>query len=615
MIQMMRTLVGVALTATIAACGGGGGSAGITPGVTPGLATPASVEIFASAPQMSSSTSSSVTFTVVVKDSANQAIPNQTVTFSASSGNLSGALPSPKTGANGEAITGVSLSVGADQSNRTIVVTASAKGASQSISIPVSGTTISLVGDSSVLVGSAGTFTARAQDQAGQPIRNATLTVTSALGNAISPNTVVTDSQGAATFSYSGAASGVDTLTLTGLGATAVTTVSVSGEDFRIEAPTSNATLGVGASQAISARITSNGVPVAGRTVNFSSTRGVVSGASATTDANGRASASVSSATAGPATIVAQSGSSQTSVNVTFAATVPASLVLQANPGALPPNTNGSRANQSTIQAVVRDSAGNPVSGVVVNFSAITDGSNGAISPASGTTNANGSVSVQFTPGALPTANNGVLIRATVQGTAVSGDAMLTVSGQALFISIGSGNVISNLNNTTYEKEFSVLVTDVNGAPVGSKVVNLSVQPNSYGKGTLTFNAVAGAWGYSAGVTFCANEDTNRNGVLDTGEDFNGNGRLTPGLPVVVSPSSITTGADGFGTFKLQFGENFVPWLTTTITARASVSGTESVQTQAYALEGVSSDFVSETNPPQGTSSPFGTSTSCSSAN
>jgi hypothetical protein len=270
--------------------------------------------------------------------------------------------------------------------------------------------------------------------------------------------------------------------------------------------------------------------------------------------------------------------------------------------------------NQSALQATVRDPSGNPVTGKVVNFTALTDGSNGTISPGSGVTDANGSVVVQFVPGPLTTAANGVVIRASVQGTGVEGTTSLTVSGQALFISIASGNVISNLDVTTYQKQFRVYVTDANGAPAGNRVVNLSVYPDVYMKGALTF--VDPTWTYnSSSPTRCANEDANRNGILDVGEDINHDGRLFPGLPIVVTPASVTTGSDGFATFNLQYGENYASWLDTTITARTSVGGTESVQTQRFFLEGLSSDYSSATVPPQSQTSPFGVATSCTSPN
>jgi hypothetical protein len=612
--QYLRTLGAVLLAALMTACGGGGGSAGVTTG-TGGSTdnSPATIEVFTSAPQLSSSPNSSVTFTVVAKDASNQAIPNQTVTFSASSGNLQGALPAPHTGAAGEAITGVSLSPGADPTARNIVVTLTAGGVSKTVTIPVVGTTLSMSGDSSLLLGGVTTYTAKVVDSSGTAIPGASLTVVSSLGNTISPSTITSDAQGAATFQYTATRSGVDTLTLSGLGTTAQTSVSVSADDFRFESPASATSVVVGGTQTVTIRFLTNGIGASGQTVTFSTTRGTISPPSGTTDVNGRASAVVTSTTSGPATVIAQVGSAQSTLPLTFIATTPATLVLQANPGTVAPNTgSSSTVNRATLQAVVRDASGNPVSGRVVNFSAITDGSNGTISPGSGTTDSNGAVVAQFIPGPLTTASNGVLIRATVQGTSISGDASLTVSGQALFISIATSNEINNLDPTTYKKDFSVYVTDAQGAPV-SRVVDLSVFPDTYLKGTLHKPFLNQPWMYNGTPTACPNEDViNKDGILQAGEDTNGDGRLTPGLPVVVAPASVTTAANGFATFSLTYGENFAPWLIVSITARASVGGTESVQSQVYNVLGSASDFNSP-NPPAGHISPFGTVASYSS--
>ena len=124
MIRGIKFAGGLLLASLLAACGGGGGSAGDTNGGGGGeqRPTPAALEVFTSAPELTSAANSSLTFTVVVKDSSNQAIPGQTVTFAASSGNLVGALPAPSTGDAGEAITGVSLQPGTDRSNRNISV-------------------------------------------------------------------------------------------------------------------------------------------------------------------------------------------------------------------------------------------------------------------------------------------------------------------------------------------------------------------------------------------------------------------------------------------------------------------------------------------------------------
>lgn len=590
-------------------------------------AVPAALELFASSAQLSSAPNSTVSFTVAVKDAQNRAMPRQTVTFTASSGNLIGALPAKLTGSAGEPVTGITLSPGNDRSNRDILLTATSGSVSQTMTVAVTGTTLSLVGDNSVLLGATSTFTVTARDSATQPIAGAAIAVSSGLGNGLVPATLVTDSVGTARFTYRGTNSGLDTVTAHGLGTTATANVAISAEDFAFESPAINTPVAIGTSQIATVRLLSGGLPATGRVVTFSTTRGAISNASAVTDATGRASTTLSSTTSGPANIVARAGTAQALLPITFLATTPATLVLQANPGAVPPNATGSAANQVTLQATVRDAAFNPVAGRIVNFTALSDLSNGTISPGSGVSDANGMVSVQFIPGALTTANNGVRIQATVQGTAVTGIANLTVNGQALFISIGKGKVIGARDEPVYKKQFSVYVTDANGAPVPNKQVTLSVYPDMYAKGFLRL-PVKGVdipddrWLSVVNAT-CANEDIDRNGILSPAEDDptlsggngNGNGKLDPGLPVVISPTPVVTDTGGFATFFLEYGKNFAWWVDTTITARASVGGTESVQSQRYLLDVLASDMTDLTSSPPNHTSPFGIANSCSNPN
>ena len=573
--------------------------------------SPASLEIYASTAQLSSTQGSSVTFTVLAKDAANQAMPSQPVSFTATSGVLQGALPTPSTGAAGEPITKVSLLPGADPTNRTVVVTATSGKVTKSVTIPIVGTTITLSGDSSVVQGSTLTYSAKAVDSAGKAIPGATLTVTSN-NNSVTPSTTLTtNSLGVANFSYVALNGGLDTLTVAGLGATATSSISVSSEDFRFTSPAANTSIEVGTSPSVQVQLRSGGLAVQNAPISFATTRGTVSAPSAMTNASGVATVQVSSNTSGPATITARTGSgAQVTLPVNFIATTPASLVLQANPGAVFPNTAGSQTNQSTMEAVVRDSVGNPVAGKTVNFVSLSDPSGGSLSPGSGVTDSNGYVSAQFIPGPQTTAVDGVRVQATVAGTAVSGTASLTISGQALFISIASGNEITNYNPDTYEKSFALYVTDANGAPVPNRSVQLSVSPVEYGKGSLT--KVDGKWEASVAAT-CPNEDANRNGVLDSGEDTNGDGELTPGLPVVVSPGTVTTDSVGIAKFVLRYGENFAPWVLARITARATVGGTESSKSALYQLLGSVADFSGD-GIPAGVVSPFGQSANCNDA-
>jgi len=617
MIRQLKFLGGLLLAAGLAACGGGGGSAGTTNGSTGGGGTttapvPAAIEVFTSAPELTSAANSSISFTVVVKDANNVAMPLQTVTFAATSGNIQGGSPTPSTGAAGEAITTVSLSPGADRANRDITVTLKAGTVSKDVKVPVVGTAITLSGDSSILLNGSTVFTVRAADSAGQAVPNAQLTVASSLGGSVSPTTVTTNSQGAGTFTYTGTRSGNDKLTVTGLGTSISTSISVSSDEFRIESPVASSTVSIGATQTMTVRVLRSGVPLSGQTVTFSTTRGSVSPVAAMTDSNGRVSTVLSSTTTGPANVLAQTTSSQVTLPIVYVATVVDTVSLQANPGAIPPNTGTSTTNQATLRATVRDPAGNPVAGRVVNFTAIKDASIGTISPGSAVTDSAGTASAQFISGPQPTGNNEVLLQATAQNSTAVGTAVMTVSTQALFISIAEGNEVGQLDQTTYEKTFSVYVTDSNGAPVANRVLTLGYVPDYYAKGTLAWNGKS--WERSA-TAFCLNEDVNRNGVRDPGEDINNSGKLEPGLPSVVAPSSVTTGANGFVTFKVYYGENYVPWVGGTLSARAVVAGTESVRTYAFDLQGIATDFTNEAVAPAGSISPFGTGASCTDPN
>lgn len=618
MTQFLRMLGALLLAVLVTACGGGGGSAGGSPGGGSSTTTapPASVELFSSSSEVSSSPNSTVSFTVVAKDAQNRAIPNQTVTFTASSGNLVGALPAPHTGANGEPITAVSLSPGSDRANRDITVTATAGGVKQSLVIAVVGSQLRLSGDSSLLLGSTASYTVTARDQGGQPVLGASLSASSELGNSISPSTLVTDSLGLAKFVYRANNSGLDNVSVTGLGASGRLSLAVSAEDFAFESPAANGNVPIASSEIVTVRLLSNGAPAAGRAVTFSTTRGTVSPASAVTDSNGRVSASISSTTAGPATITARSGEAQTVLPLTFLATTPASVVLQVNPAAVLPNSGGSTTNRATLQATVRDAAFNAVAGRVVNFTALADLSNGSIQPGSQVTDENGIAEVVFVPGALPTANGGVVIQASVSGTSVSGTKSLTVSGQALFISIGKGKLLGQLSEPVYKKEFSVYVTDANGAPVSNQALTLSVHPDIYYKGVFFVQTEPEEKWVQSVSAMCANEDIDRNGILGAPDvDLNQNGKLDPGLPVVVTPPSVTTDTGGFATFTLQYGKNFASWLDTTMTARAQVGGTESLQTQKYFLEVLAADVADVKSDPPNRRSPFGSGAPCTDPN
>jgi hypothetical protein len=622
--KLFKYLSAAFLTIALVACGGGGGAVEsgsgtipASPVVTTPVEKPGSVEVLTSSNTLLSA-GSEVLITAFVKNASNVGMSAQAVIFSASSGTLQN--PSALTDATGAAT--AKLIVGSDKSLRNITVTVTAAAVSGSIVVPVSGTRISISGNGSLQSGtSAVPYTVRALDSSGNPIGQSTLAITSSLGNSLSSTSLITDSTGSGNFLYTPNKAGTDSLTISGLGTSATATVVVNAIDFVALTPSSNTSIAIGTFQTISVRYNFSGAGVPGKTVAFSTTRGNFSTSTAVTDSNGQASAVVTSTTAGPAVVVAQiAGVGSINLPVQFVAITPSSIVVQANPGGILPNTTGT-SNQSTIEAVVRDVNGNAVADKQVNFSTLQDLSNGTLSPGIATTDANGRAQVQFIPGASSTPANGVVIQAEVASTSIRGSTTLTVNGKALFITLAFGNTIGSVDETTYSKDFSVYVTDANGVAVGNQLISLSVIPTEYKKGQLVLACQSGGsatctktWIYLATPTVCANEDLNLNGILDASEDINGNAQLTPGNIAVAAPGNVTTNASGRATFAIQYGEQFAPWATVNITARASVAGTESRQSILFNLVGSTPDFTSET-PPAGATSPFGFSTSCTNSN
>ena len=191
----------------------------------------------------------------------------------------------------------------------------------------------------------------------------------------------------------------------------------------------------------------------------------------------------------------------------------------------------------------------------------------------------------------------------------------MTVTQSALFIGLGTGNVIENLDPQTYKKDWVVYVTDSNGVAVANKDLTIKVLPVEYRKGHLVFNTV---WTYDlATLQTCANEDTDYTGNLNSvpGKDFNGDGRLQPGNVVLITTTQTTTAAasgiartdsTGRATITLLYAESYSPWVKVRLTAQATVSGTESSNAQEFYVDGLASDFTSATNPPAGVVSPFG---------
>ncbi|MDP3823452.1 MAG: Ig-like domain-containing protein [Burkholderiales bacterium] len=638
--KMLRHTLVWLISLGLAACSGGGGGEGDSPfggggGTTPPVSAATAVDVIASAVQIGSG-GDQVTISAIVKGAGNVALADAPVTFSTDSGTLT----SVQTVADDTGVATATLAAGANKSNRNITVTATSGGASGQIVIPVVGTVLTYAGVTTVTLGNTASVGVKAVDSKGAVIAGLSVAVSSSLNNGLSASSITTDSQGTATLTYTATNAGSDNLRFDAAGATVTSAIQISAEAFSFISPAAGTRIPVGTTSQVTLQYLSNGAPVANATILFAITAGSVT-PSGVTGSNGQVTVSVTSTTASPATVQATftntgtGASAQATLPIQFVAGTPARLVLQTTPTAVGPNPGGATAQQARILATVTDAAGNPVSGIAVNFNRIADPSGGNLSLASATTDSSGQASVQFIAGPNTTASNGVVLAATVAtDSTVTGTASLTVNQSALFIALGTGNVISNIDPQTYKKDWTVYVTDANGVAVPNITLTIKVLPTLYRKGRLVFGTAS--WGYAADVVTCANEDVNYNGVLDgvagdptAGEDSNGSFTLEPGNVISVTTSNsttsgstgvLTTDATGRGTISLIYAESYAPWVQVKLRAEAIVSGTESFKEAVFFVNGSSEDFSSATNAPAGVVSPFGSgplggSPSCSEPN
>ena len=649
-----------ATLAVLAGCGSGstvssasgtgststGGTTGTTPGATATAA--ATVQLLVSSPQIPSSGATTVDLTAVVLSASKQTVSGRTVTFS----------PGADTTAFISDVSGVSdaggvvtakLNLGVNKVNRTIAVTATADAATATNSIDVIGTAITVSGNGSVAFGAATTLTFSLKDSAGTPLQGVTLSLTSQTGNTIvmTPATGVTNSSGQISAVITASKAGNDLLTASGGGASTTMALTVSSASFAFSAPTlvpPATTIDIPLSPPTTVSVTWNdaaaGGPQVGKQITFASSRGTVGGSPATTNAAGSASVSVSSPlSAGPAIITA-SGPNNTpaaTLNVVFVATAASSVTVQAVPSTIQITTTSASqtTNSSTITAVVRDAAGNLVKNAGVNFSITADPSGGTLTAARGITDVSGSVSVTYIAGNISSPQNGVIIAATVSdvdGTvpslSVANTTALTVTGQSLFVRLGTDSTV-NSSPPLDVKQYIAIVTDSGGHPVVGTEVRFVLRPGHYMKGTYsaapptstttTTDPVTGAVTSVTTVglaqqfisVICANEDTDFSGIITPSKDLNGNGQLDPGGIASVGPSA-TTDANGIATASITYPKSYATWVEMILEARTGVAGNDPPALATFVLPGLITDYQFGGPASFGSTSPYGASASCS---
>ncbi len=602
--------------AVLAGCGGAGTQTTAGGSTTP---TASSVQLLVSNPQILSSGATPIDLTAVVLGPTGQTLSGRSVSFSSEAdstafiNNISASGVSDDNG-----LVTAKLNLGANKTNRTLTVSASVDGASKSVGVDVTGTTIAISGSTSLSFNATTTLSIVVKDSAGTPLPSAVVTLPSQAGNTIvlSPTTGITNSAGQITATVTATKTGNDVITATAAGTSKTQTLIISNANFGFTTPAADTQIPLNASTPVSINWTSSGVPAAGQAVSFSASRGTITGATATTDSAGNTpGVSISSTSAGPAIISAAGpgGSPAASLNVVFVATSASTVTPQATPSVVQPTTTSSSQtnNSSTISAVVRDSVGNLVKDARVNFTITADPSGGSLSASTAVTDISGSASVVYIAGATSSPQNGVNISATVSdinGVPLSPlvgptNVALTVGGLTQFVRLATDN-LTRSSGTTYSKDYVALVTDAAGNPVpAGTTVRFALRPSRYRKGFYTF--IDPLWTQTVNVT-CANEDLDFNGIVNPGEDINGNGQLDPGGVASVNASA-STDANGFAIATINYAKDYAHWAEVVLEARAgAVVGDDPPNTVTFFLPGQSTDYDEEAVIPPGQPSPFG---------
>ncbi|MFK3917077.1 Ig-like domain-containing protein [Psychrobacter sp. NPDC078501] len=320
---------------------------------------------------------------------------------------------------------------------------------------------------------------------------------------------------------------------------------------------------------------------------------------------------------------------------LSFVSVSPTKLLLQTERSVL--SVGGS----TQVIARVLDSDDAPVKNAIVQFTTTKDASGGSLGQGVAYTDSSGLAKVVYNAGQNPTKTEGVVIAAEVRlielpdGTEkpvnISPvEAKISIQTRATFISFSFADKISAGDREVYYfQKGSISVLNSTGKPAINQPVSINLNPSSYGKGQ---------WGVFRNITLdtnvwdrvpyisCPSEDTNNNGILDLGEDVNGNGQLDPINVVAVldkdgnevgSSQNFNFITDGAGKvdFSIRYPKEYAEWYQAKVTVNTNVDGSESQQSRLISFPVLIDDVDISVPTRPNWVSPFGTNPSCSNPN
>jgi hypothetical protein len=320
------------------------------------------------------------------------------------------------------------------------------------------------------------------------------------------------------------------------------------------------------------------------------------------------------------------------------------SASLSPQPTSISPNTAGSTTNRSKLQAKFLTSGNAGLQNMRVRFEIVPPalGSGETISTGAATvySDVSGIAEADYIAGTRSSPTNGVNVRVCYKLTDFSSStdcpnqvaATLTVAGTPLSISISDDNKMEKgLGEIAYIKKFLIQVNDSAGVAVADAIIAASVDITHYGKGqfggiyplrttapTVKNDSLATVLsGLTTAVVtssstvpsvlavgsptianfynvWCKNEDINRNGFLDVGEDVNFDGVIQPRkAEIIVSyVNGNRTDAKGQMLVQISYGQNMGTWLAYTLRATTGVAGSEGDASKSYITNVLEADVA-----------------------
>jgi hypothetical protein len=346
--------------------------------------------------------------------------------------------------------------------------------------------------------------------------------------------------------------------------------------------------------------------------------------------------------------VLIQGSSGSTIPDVNPAVTPVVSASVSAAPNVVGVNTALPATNRAEIRALFQTNANAGIRNIRVRFDLFDDFSRnigGTFLSADKIvySDAQGAALTAYYPSTRSSPTNGVTVRAcwdykdfavnTCPNQVLTN---LTVTAEPVNVRISTNELIkSGRSNLTYIKEYLVSVTDAAGQPKADVTVTPSVDLLNYIKGppwrwngkaylprtTGNFPLVLDDPTLVPSYLACANEDANRNNVLDTGagEDINTDGELWPRkADVLVSlVGEPKTDANGLAVVQIEYGRSLASWVQFRLTVTAGgISGTEGRDTYISVLPISGAAQSTEVPEPAWAVGPYGRNvTSCADRN